>query len=111
MVNQAKEPKPEPKVVKATQGDFLRMFYLLLKQNKITPDNPMEIDVRAFKTIPPAAKMCGKIEDGILSIWLPETRQQKRKREREESKSKLMLPAGNKLILPNRKEVYRGKKG
>ena len=110
MVNQAKEPKSEPRPVVATQSDIVRMFYLILEQNEITEDNPMEVNVKALQK-PMTAKISGKIEDGICSVWLTESRQQKRKREREETKSKLMLPAGNKLILPNRKEVYRGKKG
>jgi len=100
------DPK-KPTVVKATQADIVRMFYLILRQNEITEKNPMEINTKAFKTIEPGAKICGQIEDGILSVWLSETRQQKRAKER--AKKKLMLPVNKKLILPDRKDVYGGK--
>lgn len=102
MVGQPEEKKPVPK--KMTKDDVLRMFYLILDQNNVTEDNKMSVNIKAFKTIP-KSKICGEIEDGVISIWLSQTRQQKRKKERSE---KLMLPV-SKLILPNRKEVYRGK--
>ena len=46
------EQTPEPKPVPATKDDIVRMFYLILEQNEITEDNPMEVNVKAFKTIP-----------------------------------------------------------
>lgn len=99
-----KPEQPKTKHVKMTKDDVLRMFYLILDQNKVTEDNPMSVNVKAFKTIP-KSKICGEIEDGVMSIWLSQTRQQKRKKERGE---KLMLLV-SKLILPNRKKVYSGK--
>lgn len=98
-----KAPETKPKAVPATMEDVVRMFYLILDQNKITENNPMEINIKAFRTIP-KSKIIGEIKDGIMSVWLSQTRQQKRKKER----TKLMLP-DRKLILPNRKEVHRGK--
>jgi len=89
----------EPVIKAATQADFIRMFYIILAQNGITPDKPMEIDAKALTMIPANAKICGEIEDGILKVWLPETRQQKRKKERE--KSKLILP-DKRLIVPQK---------
>ncbi len=102
MVDQVKQPDPKPETM--TKDDVLRMFYLILDQNGVDEDNPMSVNVKAFKTIP-KSKICGEIEDGVLSIWLSQTRQQKRKKERSE---KLMLPV-SKLILPKAKEVYHGK--
>ncbi len=102
MVTKTEEKKQAPRQM--TKDDVLRMFYLILDQNNCTEDNKMSVNVKAFKTIP-KSKICGEMKDGVLSIWLSQTRQQKRKKERSE---KLMLP-GSKLILPNRKEVYRGK--
>ncbi len=102
MVEQVKQPEPKPKQM--TKDDVLRMFYLILDQNKVTEDNKMSVNVKALQTIP-KSKICGEIEDGVLSIWLSQTRQQKRKKERSKE---LMLP-DRKLILPNRKDVYHGK--
>ncbi len=100
MVGKPEEQKPK----QMTKDDVLRMFYLVLDQNNVTEDNPMSVNVKAFRTIP-KSKICGKMEDGVLSIWLSQTRQQKRKKERG---NKLMLPV-SKLILPERKKVYDGK--
>ncbi len=105
MVSKSEEKKPEPQ--KMTKDDVLRMFYLILDQNDVTEDNKMSVNVKAFKTIP-KSKICGEIEDGVMSIWLSRTRQQKRKKER--GNTKLMLPE-SKLILPKSKEVYHGKEG
>lgn len=101
MVSKPEDGKQEPK--KMTKDDVLRMFYLILDQNDCTEDNKMSVNVKAFRTIP-KSKICGEIEDGVISIWLSQTRQQKRKKERGE---KLMLPE-SKLILPKAKEVYHG---
>lgn len=102
MVGKPEEKKPKPQAM--TKDDVLRMFYLILDQNDCDEDNPMSVNVKAFRTIP-KSKICGKLEDGVLSIWLSQTRQQKRKKERG---NKLMLPE-SKLILPKAKEVYHGK--
>ena len=104
MVTKPEDPKP--KVQQMTKDDVLRMFYLVLDQNNCTEDNKMSVNVKAFKTIP-KSKICGEIENGVLSIWLSQSRQQKRKKERS---AKLMLPV-SKLILPKAKEVYHGKEG
>ena len=104
MVSKTEEKKQAPQ--KMTQADVVRMFYLILDQNDCDEDNKMSVNVKALKTIP-KSKICGEIIDGVLSIWLSQTRQQKRKKERGK---KLMLP-DSKLILPNRKEVYHGKEG
>ena len=103
MVNQSTDKKPTTEVGQASPTDIMWMFYIILKQNNITIDRPMEINVKAFKTIQPGAKICGKVEDGMLSVWLPETRQMKRKKAR-----KLILP-DKKLILPKGKAVHNGK--
>lgn len=103
MVDQVKQPEPKPKQM--TKDDVLRMFYLILDQNGVDEDNKMSVNVKAFKTIP-KSKICGEIEDGVISIWLSQTRQQKRKKERGEKK--LMLPV-SKLILPKVRKVYHGK--
>lgn len=102
MVEQVKQPDPKPQAM--TKDDVLRMFYLILDQNGVDEDNKMSVNVKALKTIP-KSKICGEIEDGVISIWLSQTRQQKRKKERSE---KLMLPV-SKLILPKERNVYRGK--
>lgn len=101
MVSKTEGKKPQPKAM--TKDDVIRMFYLLLDQNNCDEDNKMSVNLKAFKTIP-KSKICGEIEDGVISIWLSQTRQQKRKKERSK---KLMLPV-SKLILPNRKELYHG---
>lgn len=100
MVGQSKDKVKESKVEIATQGDICKMLYLLLEQNEITEDNTMEISMKAFRK-PMTSKICGRVKDGKLIVWLKPSRQQKRKKERE--KKKLVLP-NRTLILP-RKET------
>ncbi len=89
--------KPKETKVVASQTDYLRMFYLMLRQNDVvSEDKKMTIPIKAFQTIPTDATIHGEIEDGILSVWIKESRADKR---RKKKASKKILTLDKRLII------------